>query len=72
MACGLLYPNPRVCCASITIEGACAQALDAQKANAKTGKQSNFRFETGNFDGITDMATALLYNFSSVIPGPGG
>jgi hypothetical protein len=71
MACGWLYPNPRVSCASITTDGACAQPLEAQKASVRTRKQNNFHFDTeyltGNLDGITGMATALLYNFRSPI-----
>jgi hypothetical protein len=38
----------------------------------RTGRQNNFRFEMKSFaenlDGLTNMAVALLYNFSSDTP----
>jgi hypothetical protein len=51
---GLEYPSPTVCCASKTIDGACAQELDVQ-VRARTVKQSNFHFGTKYFARVTDM-----------------
>jgi hypothetical protein len=52
---GLEYVLPTVCCASKTIDGACAQELEALKARARTVKQSNFHFGTRYFARVTDM-----------------
>jgi hypothetical protein len=77
MDCGLTYPFPRVCCASKTTAGAAPHALEAQTASVRTEKL-NFHFHAEyfveNFDGIADMATALLYDFcgrSSIVYGEG-
>jgi hypothetical protein len=72
MFCGWLYPVPIVCWASTTMDGACAQPVEAQMASVRTGKQNNFRFEmksfAGTLDDLRNMAVALLYNFSSDTP----
>src|SRR3984957_13398853 len=54
-AWGPEYPMPAVCCASKTIDGACAQDLEAQKARARIVKQSNFHFGTKYLARVTDM-----------------
>jgi hypothetical protein len=75
--CGLLYPLPRVCCASTTTAGAAPHALEAQKTSVRTEKLNlHFHAEyfAENFDGIADMAAALLYDFrvrSSIVYGEG-
>src|ERR1700722_11732061 len=72
MAWGLLYLFPRVCCASMTMDGTCAQLLEAPMARVRTERHKSLEFELkypfGNFDGIANMAAALLYNFGSVTP----
>jgi hypothetical protein len=64
MFCGCLYPDPIVCWASTTMDGACAHPAEAQMARLRTGKKSDFRFEVksfaGNLDDLTNMGTALL------------
>ena len=77
MDCGSLNPFPRVCWASTKTAGAAPHALEAQKTSVMTEKL-NFDFHaeyfTENFDGIADMATALLYDFcgrSSIVYGEG-
>jgi hypothetical protein len=72
MDCGVLKPDPSVCWASTTTAGACAHAPEALKTTARIELLNILNFEgeqiARNLDGITGMATALLYNFGSVLP----
>jgi hypothetical protein len=61
----------------MTTGGTAAHAPEAQKTNVRTEKDNlHFHAEyfAENFDGIEDMATALLYDFccrSSIVYGEG-
>jgi hypothetical protein len=70
MDCGVLKPDPTFCWASIKTEGAWAHAPEALKTTARMGMRDHFEGEhiARNLDGIKHMATALLYNFGSVLP----